>query len=99
MKVEPARIEQPVQKAKATVVAVDAVPQLEETAESYRKKAWMKYKVDFDDETGEKLAGYQKKLVEMGLIKDVAVRQMELEQMKKFFELVYSKFGKTRRAG
>lgn len=95
--------QQPKQQAKhgkASVSTGEAVPQMQpvETAESYRKKAWAQYGADYNDPKGEKLQQFRQALVDGGLIEDKPLKEMNLDQIKAFFRLVYEQFGDLREA-
>lgn len=82
---------------KANVTMANTVPAMEEpeTAESYRKAAWRKFGADFADPSGEKLMAFRTALIAGGLIEDIPLKQMNLEQIKDFFKKVYDNYGNT----
>lgn len=93
------RNDKPVQPVPAAVVTTaDAVPQAE-TAESYRRRIWPLYAKDFSDPQCIKLQQYHAALVSSGMIQNVGIKEMDLTQIKKFFDLVYRVYGSDRKAG
>ena len=84
----------------ASVTTSTTVPAAEEpeTAESYRKKAWAQYGADYNDPKGEKLQQFRQALVDGGLIEDKPLKEMDLNQIKAFFRLVYEQFADLREA-
>ena len=89
----------PVQKKPVAVVTTtDTVPQIE-TAESCLRRLWGQYAKDFDDPSGVKLQQYHAKFASAGMIPNVGIKEMNLEQVKKFFDLVYRVYGNAKKAG
>ena len=86
---------------KADVTMASTVPAMEEpeTAESFRKAAWRKFGADFADPSGEKLMAFRTALIAGGLIEDIPLKQMSLEQIKDFFQKVYDNYGDMQEAG